>query len=153
MGATCTLFRLSDRSLHELLEEPARLQPFLMGQTTPFTEGLGFLQRLLGKKPREIRPVTEAREEGDFCELDKAWAAIHFLLTGTPADKLTSSALGFLVSGGADVGYTLLDGVHGFRSAEMAAIWDALSKVGANALRLRYAPAERDLLGVYPAVQ
>ncbi len=150
MGTTCTLIRLSDHSLGELLEEPARLQPFLTGQTTPLTERSGLLQRLLRKKPREIHPVTEARTEGDLCELDKAWAAIHFLLTATIPEKATSDVLGFLVSGGTDVGDIFLDGVHGFLSGEVVGISEALSKVGADQLRMRYAPQEMDRLSVYP---
>ncbi|MCA9674137.1 MAG: YfbM family protein [Kofleriaceae bacterium] len=86
-------------------------------------------------------------------DIDKAWHAIHFLLTGEPWDG--ALPLGFVVTGGAtigdvDVGY---GPARAFRSDEVRAIAAALAPITVEHLMTRWEPEAiraAELYGVDP---
>lgn len=85
-----------------------------------------------------------------FVDLDKAWHCLHYLLTGSTAGG--EPPLDFLVKGGTPVGE--VDVGHGparvFTPLEVAAIADALARVDATTLLLRFDPPTLERLDVYP---
>jgi|SRR5947209_1096153 len=95
------------------------------------------IERLL-KEPQQILDFLE--EERDEIELDKAWHAIHFLLTGSAWEG--AGPLYYLISGGhqigdVDVGY----GPARALTSKQAADFDAaLYGITADELRKRYDP-------------
>ncbi|HWA25390.1 MAG TPA: YfbM family protein [Lacunisphaera sp.] len=105
------LRRVDDHTIALLLEHPRLIHRVLSdqdeGEEAP-TPAPGFFARLLGRAaPASLPPITVEREAGDTIDLDKAWNAIHFMLTNSADD--TDHPLGFLFSGGEvideEVGY------------------------------------------------
>jgi len=96
--------------------------------------------------------LPDPREADDEGDVDKAWQAIHYLLTGTA--EPTDALLGFLVTGGAtledtDVGY---GPPRSFTSAQVASIVSELGSLDRDELRRRYKPKEMDDHDVYPQI-
>jgi len=104
--------------------------------------------------PQLPKPVVllDSREEDDEGDVDKAWHAIHYLLTGTA--KETGDLLGFLHSGGiviegTDTG---LGAPRAYTSDQVAAMHLELNAVGREVLSQRYNPKAMDKLKVYPQI-
>ena len=157
MGICCAFIRLSDRNIEALIRQPSLVYP-LLGMPVEFPRPTGgFFARLFGRTspaPPQPEPVTlpDAREEGDEGDVDKAWQAIHYLLTGTA--EPTDSLLGFLCSGGTtikdtDVGY---GPPRAYTSAEVVSIATELSVLDRDTLHRRYKPEEMDKQDVYPQI-
>ena len=85
-----------------------------------------------------------------FVDLDKAWGALHYLLTGTAREG--EGPLAFLLHGGTPVGDEDLG--HGparvFRPLEVAAISDALAPLSQRTLMPRFDPKKLEILEIYP---
>jgi hypothetical protein len=85
-----------------------------------------------------------------FVDLDKAWNALHYLLTGSARDG--EGPLAFLLKGGTKVGDEDLG--HGparvFQPHEVAAIADALADVSQIKLMPRFDLKKFALLDLYP---
>jgi hypothetical protein len=85
-----------------------------------------------------------------FVDLDKAWNALHYLLTGSARDG--EGPLAFLLKGGTPVGDEDLG--HGparvFQPAEVAAIADALADVSQYKLLPRFDLKKFEKLEIYP---
>ena len=96
--------------------------------------------------------MPEARASGDETDVDKAWQAIHFLLTGSaePVDEV----LGFMMAGGVELKGT--DVGHGppraFGREEVSTLASALRPFDRRALHSRYQPEEMDAADVYPQI-
>jgi Domain of unknown function (DUF1877) len=85
-----------------------------------------------------------------FVDLDKAWQALHYLLTGMARDG--EGPLAFLLKGGTplgdeDLGY---GPARAFRPLEVAAIADALANVSQRTLMPRFDLKKFEKLEIYP---
>lgn len=157
MGICCAFIRLSDRNIDALVRQPSLVYSLLDMPVEPSRPASGFFARLFGRKPpapppTEPIPLPDQREEGDEIDVDKAWQAIHYLLTGSaePTDDL----LGFLFSGGTtikdtDVGY---GPPRAFTSTQVASIASELSGIVHDTFKRRYKPVEMDEQDVYPQI-
>jgi hypothetical protein len=86
-----------------------------------------------------------------FVDLDKAWACLHYLLTGVAQGG--EPPLDFLTQGGTPVGSEDLGGAgpaRVFRPAETAVIADALGSVTEEKLMARFDVKKLEKLDVYP---
>jgi hypothetical protein len=118
-------------------------------------KGPGLIGRMLGKKPPApppSEPLVLAPGEGEVTDLDKAWHAAHWLLTGSVWEG--DPPLDFIVQGGTDLDY---DGPWNqpprtFTAAETRAIADALARVSDDDLRARYKPDEMMQAEIYPEI-
>ena len=88
--------------------------------------------------------------------LEKSWAGLHYLLTGSPgfgdADGVASQPLAFLVEGGESVADDAGYGGRLFTPGETKAIDAALSAVSDDRLWSRYDPAAMEAQEVYPMI-
>jgi Domain of unknown function (DUF1877) len=96
-----------------------------------------------------IDGAYNAPEQG-FVDLDKAWHALHYLLTGTSRDG--AGPLAFLLKGGTPLGPELseLGSARVFTPTEAAAIADALAEVSQQKLLPRFDPKKFERLELYP---
>jgi hypothetical protein len=85
-----------------------------------------------------------------FVDLDKAWQALHYLLTGMPRDG--EGPLAFLLKGGTSVGDEDLGygPARVFQPLEVAAIADALGNVSQRSLLPRFDLKKFEKLEIYP---
>lgn len=85
-----------------------------------------------------------------FVDLDKAWNALHYLLTGSARDG--EGPLAFLLKGGTPVGDEDLGygPARVFQPAEVAAIADALADVSQYKLLPRFDLKKFEKLELYP---
>lgn len=157
MGICCAFIRLSDRNIEAMTRQPSLVYALLgMPAESPRPTG-GFFARLFGRTPPPAQPTApvtlpDPREDGDEGDVDKAWQAIHYLLTGSA--EPTDAPLGFLCSGGTiiegtDVGY---GPPRVFTSAQVASMAAELSAYDRNSLHRRYKPKEMDEQDVYPQI-
>jgi hypothetical protein len=103
--------------------------------------------------PALVVPAIDAayNEPGQgFVDLDKAWQALHYLLTGMPRDG--EGPLAFLLQGGTPVGEEDLGygPARAFRPQEVAAIADALAEVSQRTLLPRFDLKKFERLEIYP---
>lgn len=85
-----------------------------------------------------------------FVDLDKAWQALHYLLTGVARDG--EGPLAFLLKGGTPVGDEDLGygPARAFRAPEVAAIADALANESPRSLLPRFDLKKFEKLEIYP---
>jgi hypothetical protein len=126
----CNLRRVSEARLHALLAEPSTITDFLYDE-----EG-----------------SPEAGDDAAFADLDidKAWHALHFLMTGSAWDS--SGSRGFLVAGGReigdeDVGY---GPARAFTNVEVRAIAAELEGFNPAKLRAAYDAPAMNAAEIYP---
>jgi hypothetical protein len=117
---------VSDAEIASLLEAPCAVHEFLE------------------------RRVYQAASPVEYLDVDEAWHALHFLLTGTAWEG--APPLNFIVSGGnsigdEDVGYSP---ARALRAREVASLHRALEGLDAQELLRRYDGPAMDALGVYP---
>ena len=96
------------------------------------------------------RRVYEVDEPVDYVDVDKAWHALHFLLTGSAWDE--SPPLDFIAVGGEpigdeDVGY---GPARALRSGDVARVHRELALLSTNALVARFDLGRMDALEIYP---
>ena len=158
MGIYAHLRRLPAGDVALLRADPALVHPFLYGEAaTVRTRGglFGFLRRLVpfasdAEREREAAsaPTWPPAAAGEELDLEKAWHALHFLLTGT-ADGGTEPAC-FILSGGEDVGDdddVLARLLRPEQVRDFAAFLGALTPAE---LRGRFDPARMAALEIYP---
>lgn len=109
--------------------------------------------RALLAEPSSVTAVIDGayNDPGQgFVDLDKAWNALHYLLTGSARDG--EGPLAFLLKGGTAVGDEDLG--HGparvFQPLEVAAIADALASVAQHKLMPRFDLKKFEKLELYP---
>lgn len=130
MSMVLCLDTASDQSIAALLSSPNRIASWI--ETSSQGNALG--------------------DEHVQVDLDKAWHAIHFLLTGSAEAGTGPEA--FLLVGGTpignvDVGY---GPARAFRAADVAAISRALSAVGPETLRSRFNHQALHKARIYPSI-
>jgi hypothetical protein len=120
MGMTVMFRRLSGEDLSRLREEPGLVADYLQGE-----------------EPEGFGPFADL-------DVDKAWHAIHFLLTGSAWEG--DPPLNFIVIGGSDVGDDLGYGpARGLSSDEVRNLAGALRAIAT--LRPRRADGRKHLSG------
>jgi hypothetical protein len=128
MGMTATFRRLPEADLERLREDPELVADYL-GEDEP-SGGFG--------------PFAEL-------DVDKAWHAIHFLLTGSAWEG--DAPLNFIVAGGTGIGDNGDDGAtRWLDSAEVVALATALDKIPTSTLMERFEPAALSAAGIYPEI-
>jgi hypothetical protein len=109
------------------------------------------LSALLGEPSGVLAVIDGAYNDPaqGFVDLDKAWNALHYLLTGSARDG--EGPLAFLLKGGTSVGEDLGHGpARVFQPAEVAAIADALADVSQYKLLPRFDLKKFEKLEIYP---
>lgn len=86
----------------------------------------------------------------DTVDLDKAWHAIHFLLTGSPSE--TIFPLGFILGGGFQLGGDDYDDVRYFTPEQVAIISSSLAEHPVEALLARYDGRAMGAADIYPSI-
>jgi hypothetical protein len=157
MSVCCGLIRLSDRNIEAMIQQPSLVHSLLRQHTESSHPSTGLLARLFARAisstaPREPAPLPDPREAGDECGVDKAWHAIHYLLTGTgePTDNL----LGLMYSSGTPIKGTDfgLGPPRVFTNTQVASIVSELATLDRAILHSRYKPKEMDDQDVYPHI-
>jgi len=100
--------------------------------------------------PDELSDFFEEYE--DTIDLDKAWHAIHFLLTGSASEA--KFPLGFIIGGGeaiedSDSGY---DAARFFNKREVSVIADRLAAIPKGTLLARYDGQALANADIYPSI-
>jgi len=127
MGMIAMFRRLSDVDLSRLREEPAVVADYL-GEDE--LDGFG--------------PHADL-------DVDKAWHAIHFLLTGTAWEG--APPLNFIITGGAEIGDDLGYGpARGLTSGEVRNLASALTAIPPDSLLQRFDPAAMTSAEIYPGI-
>lgn len=155
MGTTLGYLRLSETNADLLLRHPRLIHPFLAGEEGPASPPVtgGFWSRLLGGKREapEPPPVLEPRQEGDEQDADKAWHAIHYLLTGSA--NQSDFPEGFILDGGTQVGEDIGYGPpRVFKPGEVSRIDALLQPITRETFHARYDGARLDAAKVYPEI-
>lgn len=162
MGMYLELAPVSDATIARLQADPALAMqvldpddPDAADRVRPKPKGPGVIGRLLGRKPPLPPPPPEplvlAPGEGEVVDIEKAWQAAHWLLTGDPWEG--DPPLSFLLDGGTD-----LDGdwwdmpARTFSAAETRAIAEAFAKLGEDEIAARYDPERMTQLDIYPGI-
>jgi hypothetical protein len=128
MGMIATFRRLPEADLTRLREDPELLEDYL-GAEEPFGD---------------FGPFTDL-------DVDKAWHAIHFLLTGSAWEG--AAPLNFIAAGGTEIEDDGEDGAtRWLNSAEVVALADALSEIPTSTLMERFDPKALSAAGIYPEI-
>ncbi|HYQ04040.1 MAG TPA: YfbM family protein [Polyangiaceae bacterium] len=128
MGMIANFRRLPEVDLLCLREDPERVSDYL-GEGSP------------------------TGEFGPFADLDvdKAWHAIHFLLTGSAWEG--ESPLNFIAAGGAEIGDDVGYGpARCLDSSEVASLAAALQELPTNVLLKRFNPEALSAADIYPDI-
>ena len=162
MGMYLELAPVSAATIARLQADPALAMhifdpddPDAADKVRPKPRGPGLVGRLLGRKPPTPPPPPEPLVlepgEGGVVNVDKAWQAVHWLLTGDPWEG--GPPLNFLLVGG-----TELDADWGdtpprvFSPAETQAIAEAFARVSEEEIAARYDPARMIELDIYAVI-
>jgi hypothetical protein len=141
----------SDQQINDLNDSPERIRKILYEETINYTPG--FIAKLFGAKPKSDDWHPENfDEENDEVDLDKAWQAIHYLLTEDPWEG--SGVKSFILNGGKEIG--VIDVGYGparsFSSDEVKEIHNELSEISSMDLRSKF---DFELLSkndIYPSI-
>lgn len=124
MGMQLSLYSLSDQRVDDLLADPPLVLDILDGEEADVEE----------------------------FELDKAWHAVHHLLTGSAWEG--EAPLNFICQGGQEVGD--IDTGYGPARAlgadDVLDIANALEGIDADTLAQRFDPEEMEKLEIYPSI-
>jgi hypothetical protein len=128
MGMIAVFRRLGDGDLARLREEPKLITDYLEEEDAP--DGFG--------------PFADL-------DVDKAWHAIHFLLTGTAWEG--APPLNFIAAGGTEIGDDLGYGpARGLTSGEVRRLAAALEALPRDSLLQRFDPAALTAAEIYPDI-
>lgn len=129
MGMVAIFRRLADEDIATLLAEPELIEEYVDSEEPP--DGFGPFANL---------------------DVDKAWHAIQFLLTGSAWEG--EPPLNFIVAGGTPIGDVDLGygPARAFSSAEVRGIAAALTQVTVDALQARFAPKALMTANIYPEI-
>ena len=161
MGMCLALTMLRDEHFARILEDPPLIwlaiapdDPELYAQArTPPKPSL--FARLRGRTPASPpmpAPLALVAPDGEATDLDKAWHAIHYLLTGNASGGELPA--GFLLAGG-----THLDTIEAgygpprlLSASDTRAVQAALAAVTEADLMRRWDPAQMMELEIYPEI-
>lgn len=149
----------SDETIDRLLEFPPLVRKVIApDDPEAMTEALkgdakgGFLSRIFGQKSAPKALPELPNEEHSTIDLDKAWHGIHFLLTQTAWEG--DPPLNFLLQGGTQIGDVDvgLGPARALRSADIAAVNEALKPIDEAFLRSKFDPTRMMKLQIYPEI-
>jgi hypothetical protein len=160
MGMCLVLTMLGDEHLTRIQNDP----PLVWLAVAPDEPGMydearaparpSLLDRLLGRTPTSParERLTLTAPDGEQADLDKAWHALHYLLTGSAWDGAPPE--GFLLTGGTElaaieVGY---GSPRLLTAAETRAVDAALTQVTEADLLRRWDPPAMMQLEIYPEI-
>lgn len=163
MGVAVVLHALDDARLESIFAYPPLLMRLIAPDDPEAMEmmesrlnpgtGLGRFFGFGKKSPRPQCPDVEFTEdEVEGTDLDKAWQAVHFLMTGSAEDG--PPPLNFLTAGGrvvpgSDNGLGL---ARAFTAPDTRTIADAMSSLGVERAAARYDAKEMSRLKLYPEI-
>jgi hypothetical protein len=156
MGMTTSLIRVSAHQLAWILQDPPRLEALECASIEAFVrEHLPRVSELAGSDDPARRATLSRKYPGldwsavaPVCDLDKAWHAIHFLLTRSEYGG--EPPLANAILGGITIGEERGGGARSLSPTEVAEVSGALAAVSIGELEERFEPAELDERGIYP---
>lgn len=157
MGVSCVMYAVSDDLAEKVRNDPPYIW-LIFGEPEAYlsakTPDRSFLDRLL-RRPNQPAPPLPADipdlSEDEWCDIDKSWHAVHFLLTGD--GEPTTSPLGLLVADhpqlcSLDVGYGPPIYCSPSRVREFS---EAIRDIDRAELEGRFDPAALEANDVYPS--
>lgn len=144
----CTVGQITDYDLKKIAEMPKRVE-LLVNDGNYFEEAdKGFFRRLFSKSVKKT-DTWSPQQNFPLCETDKAWHAIHFLLTGNSEER--EFPLNFLMSGGVEIGDDMGYGPLRFLNAsEVKELKFLLNNISSEKFRERYNITELNKAEIYP---
>lgn len=150
-------YALADNDLNAIVDHPQRVEKLWAEELAQYERpqrAPSFWAKLFGIKPTAKKADNDPWKpsvKAEAFEVDKAWHGIHFLLTGS--DWEGSGPLAFILHGGRELKHELGYGSpHGFNSAEVKEIAQALAGLDLKALYDKADPAEFTRLEIYPTI-
>ena len=154
MGVCLAYCRVSPRNALCLLEHPILIHRFLGRDEADLPPAGGFWKSIFGGRravPEGV-PSLEPRPDDDDGDTDKAWNAIHYILTGSAQGG--EFPAGFILHGGRPVGTE--EAGYGparlFDTGEAAEIAKALRACDHATFYSRFDGAAMDQAKVYPQI-
>ena len=151
MSMICFVGQVSDQEIDNIKIQPKRAE-LLVNEGRYFKEPVkrSFFEKLFGKKEEpEVAPEPSYVEE-PVCDVDKAWHALHYLLTGDPDEG--EFPLNFLVVGGQEIGEDMGYGPLRFlTAAETVMLKNDLDKISVADFANRFNAKDLNAAELYPA--
>jgi len=160
MGMYLAMCTLSDANIQKVLADPPLIWKVIAPDDSEAykqarAEPSGFFSKVFGRRNVKTVPPVEfllTDDEVTDADLDKAWHAIHYMLTKSAWEG--EPPLNFLLKGGAEVGD--LEVGYGparvLTSDEVHQINAALKPIDGEFLKSRFDPAEMTKLEIYPDI-
>ncbi len=147
----CFVGQVNDQEIDNIKADPKRAE-LLINEGRYFKEPVkrSFFEKLFGKKEEpEVAPEPSYVEE-PTCDLDKAWHALHYLLTGDPGGG--DFPLNFLAVGGQEIGEDMGYGPLRFlKAAETIVLKSELDKIPVADFANRFIAKDLIAAELYPA--
>ena len=160
MGMYAALYTLSDENIEKIRADPALVWKVVAPEEPEIYEKVrngpkpGLLSRIFGHKKApavEVIDFSLGDDEVADLDLEKAWHAIHYLLTETAWEG--EEPFNFMVSGGIDVGEDTGYGLsRAFTSEQVKSINTVLQPIDEPFLKGRYNPEKMMTLEIYPEI-
>lgn len=159
MGMVCVFSTISDASIDLVRRHPVLLWKLFCSEEEfgEFAEEYnsakrGFFAKLFGRKPTPLPDWEPNGDEGLQSDLDKAWHAIHFMLTGLAdggREPLNFIGAGGELIKGCEIGY---GPGRVFTSAQVKDIDAALQAISKEEFESRYDPVKMMEADIYPNI-
>jgi len=160
MGMYLAMCTLSDANIRRVLADPPLIWKVIApddpeAYENALSEPSGLFTRLLGRRSGKTSSQSDlmlTNDEVADTELDKAWHAIHYMLTKSAWEG--EAPLNFLLKGGVEVGD--IEVGYGparvLTSDEVHHINAALKPIDGGFLKSRFDPVEMTNLEIYPEI-
>lgn len=151
MSMICFVGQVSDQEIDHIKAYPKRAE-LLINEGRYFEEPAkrSFLQKLFGKKETPAVAPDPSYITEPTCDLDKAWHALHYVLTGDPGGG--EFPLNFLATGGQEIGEDMGYGPLRFLTAgETILLKNELDKISVADFANRFNSKDMNAAELYPA--
>ncbi len=144
----CTVGQITDTDLKKIIEDPKRVELLINNGEYFEQTKKSFFQKLFSKEQKKNEAWKPKFDEPQ-CDLDKAWHALHFLLTGD-ADG-GDFPLNFLMTGGQEVGEDIGYGpIRILMTEDVRELKQNLDKIDMTTFKKKYNSADLNKNEVYP---
>lgn len=144
----CTVGQITDTDIKKIIEDPKRVELLINNGEYFEQTKKSFFQKLFSKDQVKADAWKPKLDEPQ-CDLDKAWHAIHFLLTGNAEGG--DFPLNFLMTGGQEVGEDIGYGpIRILMIDEVRELKQNLDKIDVTTFKKKYNPADLNKSEVYP---